>query len=101
MTGTYADLGVRRTRPGERPGTYWAVMFMGGRVQNAVTYEFHAEPQGSAIQTIREHLGAAYTRIIEPTVSITDLIRRGIVCATCADEGERECGCWDMLKEAS
>jgi hypothetical protein len=62
----YADLGVRPNRPGEQPGAYWSAMFMGGKVQNAVHFEFHEEPEDRAIQEIREHLGAEDVRVTRP-----------------------------------
>lgn len=42
-----------------------------------------------------------WTRLQEDAVkkepSVSDLIRAGTVCATCADEGERSCDCYERL----
>lgn len=38
------------------------------------------------------------TQLANVTASLEDLIRWGVVCGTCADEGERACNCWRMLE---
>src|SRR4051812_34398988 len=30
--------------------------------------------------------------------TVTELIKAGVVCGTCADEGERSCSCWDEYR---
>lgn len=76
-TYTYRELGVRPTQPGERPGTYWSALFMGGNVQNAVSFEFHEEPEHRAIEELMEHLGADRVSVTPPVRAMTRLFFYG------------------------
>lgn len=68
------------------------------RAEDAVPHDAHMfmEKAAALYAEVEAFTMAEFdARMARPTVS--DLIREGAVCGTCADEGARHCNCYDLL----
>jgi hypothetical protein len=72
----------------------------GGRINSASMTHQSSE---QFARTLMKHGRASWCSVRDSTLStidlMSDLIRSGVVCGTCADEGITSCNCYDLLED--